>query len=291
MKKVVVIVGPTCSGKTRLALEMKKELPIIDLINGDSVQVYKELNIGSDKISSSQQVDFPHQMLDVVSVNDIYSVYQYQEDVRQIISASNYPLIVGGSGFYIKSVISDYRFVKEQHDQNELDRILSLPLNSQIDFLKEKDPEIDILFTNERKRRRAIISVLNGVKPSSNKFEDEMKYDALIIYLDIPRDKLEPLIRSRIDAQLQNGFEKEVFSLRPYWGKLQDILGYREMIKYLNNEITIDDYRASLTRATMKLAKKQKTWFINKMNVTCLAALDENLISQTLTLIKAHFNL
>lgn len=291
MKKIVVIVGPTCSGKTGLAIDVKKNIPQINLINGDSVQVYRELNIGSDKLDKSLQALYPHQMLDVVSINDYYSVFNFQKDVRQLLEQLDYPLIVGGSGFYIKSVLSDYRFVNEKHDPQKLNYLLSLPVAEQIAFIKNHDPDLDIPFANERKRQRAIVSILNGVLPSQNKYEDNNLYDSLIIYLDINRQTLLEKVQERILNQLKRGFKQEVEGLKPSWEKLKNILGYREMISLINGEISEDEYINSLTSVTMKLAKKQKTWFKNKMNIILVDALDPNLSKTVTLLIKKHFNL
>lgn len=289
MKKIVVIVGPTASGKTKLAINLAKKIPF-SLINGDSVQIYKGLDIGSDKIGEDIRKDYPHYLLDEITLDNDYTVFDYQRDVRKYLDQFDYPLLVGGSGFYIKAAINDYHFVNETQDNKKVDKLLKKGLLKCKKYLLKKDPAINIDFTNERKVRRAIIQVMNNTLPSKNHDEDIPLYDSLIIYLDMPRDILREKVVLRINNQLANGFEEEVRSLIKYENKIKDILGYREMLEYIKSNINLEQYKELVTNKTMQLAKRQKTWFKNKMNVISFDALDNNLEDKVLIKIKEFLN-
>lgn len=289
MKKIVVIVGPTASGKTKLAINLAKKIPF-SLINGDSVQIYKGLDIGSDKIGEDIRKDYPHYLLDEITLDNDYTVFDYQRDVRKYLDQFDYPLLVGGSGFYIKAAINDYHFVNETQDNKKVDKLLKKGLLKCKKYLLKKDPVINIDFTNERKVRRAIIQVMNNTLPSKNHDEDIPLYDSLIIYLDMPRDILREKVVLRINNQLANGFEEEVRSLIKYENKIKDILGYREMLEYIKSNINLEQYKELVTNKTMQLAKRQKTWFKNKMNVQSFDALDNNLEDKVLIKIKEFLN-
>lgn len=290
MKKVIAIVGPTATGKTALSLYIKENIKDITLINGDAVQVYKGLDIGSDKVSREIQEKYPHHLLDVSTLDKKYTVYDFQKDSRSIIDNSKLSLIVGGSGFYIKASLYDYRFNKNTYDKEKYNKIISKGESHVKEYILSKDPNIEIDFTNDRKKDRALIRILNKEIPSENTFEDNKVYDSLIIYLDINRDILRERVLKRIENQLERGFESEVKSLLKYKDNIKDILGYREMLLYLDNEITIDEYKERLVNKTMQLAKRQKTWFKNKMDVEVFDALDESLKEKVLERIKKFLN-
>ncbi len=290
MKKVVAIVGPTASGKTNLAIFLKDKLNDITLINGDSVQVYKGLDIGSDKIDKSIQEKYPHHLLDKISLDFDYSVYNYQKDVRSIIEKSNYPLIVGGSGFYIKSVLYDYKFIDNLKRDNK-SKILENSLDYKINYIKEHDPDCVIDFLNERKVDRVITKIINGDIPSKNKGEDNKIYDTFIIYLDIERGILKEKILKRIKAQLNNNFIEEVKSNLKYRDKLKNILGYKQMLDLIDGKINMDEYINLVLNNTMQLAKKQKTWFKNKMDIKIYDALSKSLYEDVLLDVKKFFKI
>lgn len=282
MKKVIAIVGPTASGKTNLAINIKEKYPEITIINGDSVQVYKNLNIGSDKISYDIQKKYPHHLLDFVPLDKNYTVYNFQKDARKIINDNQISLIVGGSGFYIKSVLYDYRFRKNIYDKKEYERIIKKGDDYIKEYILSKDPNISLDFSNERKKLQALRRILNYEIPSENIYENNKVYNSLIIYLDLKRDVLRKRVEKRINEQLSRGFEKEVKSLLKYSDKLKNILGYREMIMHLKGDITISEYKERLINKTMNLAKRQKTWCKNKMEIEVFNAESNTLLDDVL---------
>ncbi|MDX9691221.1 MAG: tRNA (adenosine(37)-N6)-dimethylallyltransferase MiaA [Acholeplasmataceae bacterium] len=275
MKKVIVIVGPTASGKTGLSIQIAKHLST-DIINGDSVQVYKGLDIGSAKIKSHEMMGITHHLLDVVSPNEQYSVFQFQHDVRKLIDQIKIPLIVGGTGLYIKAALYNYEFV-EQKRNDELEKELELMSNEVLyEKLIELDPDIEIDQHNRRRLTRAYEQALLGYPRSEKNKKNECLYDPLIIYLDLQKDMLEKRLIERLESQIKDGFIEEVKHLLD-----NDIhvnaIGYREIEKYLNNELTLEEAKQEIIRVSKKLAKKQKTWFKNQMNPTILDALSPTL--------------
>lgn len=286
MKKVVVLVGPTASGKTRLSLEIAKSLNL-EIINGDSVQIYQELNIGSAKASPEERQMVKHHLLDLKKAGENYTVYDYQKDVRNLINQIDYPFIVGGSGFYIKSSLYDYEFNYE--DQ----KAINYPLDYEeiIDFIKINDPNLKIDFNNQRRVLRAYEQLLNGEIPSKKTSKNDPLYDLLILYLDYPRDKQKAKMIERVEKQIEEGFIEEVQNLREKAIYIDDIIGYREINLYLDQKISLKEAKELIVKKTFQFSKRQKTWFINQMKPVILDAVSPDLIADGIKLVKEFLNL
>jgi tRNA dimethylallyltransferase len=280
MKKVIVIVGPTASGKTKLSIQLAKHYHA-EIINGDSVQVYESLNIGSAKIKEEEKEGIKHHLLDVISPNKQYSVFQFQTDVRKLIEHISCPMIVGGTGLYIKAALYNYEFVEQKRDDTFDQSIKHLSNEELYQLLLAHDPLIQIDSKNRRRLSRAYEQALLGHPRSSKTKKDEPLYQSLILYLDVPRDVLEKRLIERIDKQIEEGFIEEVEKLIQ-----QDIhinaIGYRELEKYLLNEYTLDEAKQQIISVSKKLAKKQKTWFKNQMNPVILDALSPSLVKDAI---------
>lgn len=286
MKKVVVLVGPTASGKTRLSLEIAKSLNL-EIINGDSVQIYQELNIGSAKANPEERQMVKHHLLDLKKAGENYTVYDYQKDVRNLINQIDYPFIVGGSGFYIKSSLYDYEFNYE--DQ----KAINYPLDYEeiIDFIKINDPNLKIDFNNQRRVLRAYEQLLNGEIPSKKTSKNDPLYDLLILYLDYPRDKQKAKMIERVEKQIEEGFIEEVKNLREKAIYIDDIIGYREINLYLDQKISLKEAKELIVKKTFQFSKRQKTWFINQMKPVILDAVSPDLIADGIKLVKEFLNL
>lgn len=286
MKKVVVLVGPTASGKTRLSLEIAKSLNL-EIINGDSVQIYQELNIGSAKANPEERQMVKHHLLDLKKAGESYTVYDYQKDVRNLINQIDYPFIVGGSGFYIKSSLYDYEFNYE--DQ----KAINYPLDYEeiIDFIKINDPNLKIDFNNQRRVLRAYEQLLNGEIPSKKTSKNDPLYDLLILYLDYPRDKQKAKMIERVEKQIEEGFIEEVKNLREKAIYIDDIIGYREINLYLDQKISLKEAKELIVKKTFQFSKRQKTWFINQMKPVILDAVSPDLIADGIKLVKEFLNL
>lgn len=285
MKKVIAIVGPTASGKTRLSIEIAKRIHS-EIINGDSVQVYQGLDIGSAKIESHEMEGIKHHLLDIRDPQDTYSVFNFQKDARRLIDQIDRPLIVGGTGLYIKAALYDYEFIEAKRSTDFESKYEHLSNEALHELLLSHDPEARVDLNNRRRLIRALEQALEGVPRSKKVKKDHLLYDAFIIYLDLDRKVLEERLNIRLDAQLKNGFIEEVKSLKNENIEINAI-GYRELSQYLDGTFTLDEAKEQIIIHSRQLAKKQKTWFKNQMNPWMVDALDENLIDKVYDKINA----
>lgn len=285
MKKVIVIVGPTGSGKTNLSVRLAQHFNA-EIINGDSVQVYQGLDIGSAKIKNSEKQNIKHHLIDVVSLAEEYSVYNFQKDVRDLIDRIDVPMIVGGTGLYIQAALYDYEFIESkrnldfeeehEHESNELI----------YQKLIELDPEIKIDIQNRRRLLRAYEQALSGELRSQKKKKDKLIYDAFIIYLDLDRTILEERLIIRLKKQLEDGFIEEVQKLKKEHIHINAI-GYRELDQYLEGIYTLEEAKEAIIKSSKRLAKKQKTWFKNQMHPYILDALSPTLYEEAMFAIES----
>lgn len=287
MKKVIVIVGPTASGKTKLSVELAKKINA-EIINGDSVQVYQRLNIGSAKIKDSEKQGVKHHLFDVADPKDSYSVYQFQKDVRDLIDKIDVPMIVGGTGLYIKAALYNYEF-EDENQKISNDAFKDLTNEEIYNKLIVLDPNINIDKQNRRRLIRALELAKQGNLRSKKNRKDELLYDACIIYLDLDRQILEERLHLRLDKQLEEGFIDEVKSLQKDHISINAI-GYREIEQYLNQEIDMDQMKLDIIKKSRQLAKKQKTWFKNQMQIHMINALSEHVLDQAYQIVKAFLN-
>lgn len=280
MKKVIVLAGPTASGKTSLSIKIAKALNL-DVINGDSVAIYKRLDVGSAKITNKEMDGVKHYLLSVVEPGTEYSVYNYQKDVRDLIKKIDIPFIVGGSGFYIKSSLYNYEF----HDESKSKEV-DISYEEKIKLIKEKDPKYIFDESNHRRVDRAYEMILSGLLPSTKKSKNKPLYDILLLYLDMPRDKQEALMYKRVDKQIEDGFIEEVTKLREDGIIIRDIIGYRELNEYLDGSITLDEAKEKIVRTSFQFSKRQRTWFKNQMNPVILDPLSSTLVEDAINIIK-----
>lgn len=283
MKKVIVIVGPTASGKTSLSIRLAKALQT-EVINGDAVQIYKRLDIGSAKITQEEMKGVKHHLLDIADPSQTYSVFQYQKDVREKIKDIEIPLIVGGTGLYIKAALYDYEFDEvdiEKDFEKQYEQTHTFELYQ---MLKALDPHTHVDQKNRRRVLRALALAEKGIKQSEKNRKNVCLYDPLIIYLDIDRTILEQRLVTRLEKQLEDGFIDEVRSLSQDGIEINAI-GYRALASYVRNEISLDEAKQIIIKKSKALAKKQKTWFKNQMNVTMFDALSDSLYEDVFTLV------
>jgi tRNA dimethylallyltransferase len=197
-------------------------------------------------------------------------------------------LICGGTGLYIKAALYDYEF-DEGGRNDAFDQIYQSKTNEELmEMLLELDPEITIDSHNRRRIMRALELAMSGVKRSMKQKKDHLLYDALILYLDIERDILEQRLQERLKHMIEAGFIEEVQSLKNQ-GFILNTIGYREMNHYLEGEMTLEETKRLIVKVTKKLAKKQKTFFKNQMQVIMLDALDPNLLDQAQSIIEQFY--
>ncbi len=275
MNKVIVIVGPTGVGKTKLSIELAKYFHS-EIINGDSVQVYKELNIGSAKIKEEEKENIRHHLLDIKNIEDNYTIYDYQNDVRNKIKEFNdanlLPIIVGGSGLYLKAALYDYKF----NDEESKDNLYEDLSNEEVyKLLMEKDEKEALkLHVNNRKRVVRALNIIEKSKTTkSNILENQDHkpiYDICFIGLTLPRDVLYERINERVDIMIKDGLVGEARNL---YNKYKDnnykslqAIGYKELFSYFRGEITLDEAINLIKKKSRNYAKRQYTWFNNQFN-------------------------
>ncbi len=256
MKKVIVIQGVTASGKTDLAVTLAKKFNL-KVINADSTQVYKGFDIGTAKITDFEMQGVEHFLLSFkdYSPNSKYSAYEFQQAVRALIEKSSKPLIiVGGSGYYLKSALYslDFKATKDL-------KTTEISVSEKIAYLKAKGILID--FQNTRKVENYFLT--NSLDFANFK-QSKPIYDMLVIETELAREHQTEVFQARIETQFRNGFLKEVRKLKSNGLKECDILGYHEILMYIDGLATLSETKQNILKHTLDLAKKQKTWFKNQ---------------------------
>ncbi len=260
---ILCIVGPTGVGKTKLSIELAKKYNAI-IINADSTQVYKGLNIGTAKITESEKEGVPHYLFDIVSVDTNYTVFDYQKDVRALLEKHSQEniIFVGGTGLYLKAALYNYVFDKEKEETKTYD---DLSNNELYNLALKKDPNMNI-HQNNRKR---LIRFLN--KENNSIEECYPLYNATFIGLTTERKTLYNRINSRADEMFNEGLIDEVKSFHAKNMRtkaLNTAIGYKELYKYFDNEISLEEAKELIKKNSRHYAKRQYTWFNNQLPVT-----------------------
>jgi len=282
VKKVLAIVGPTAIGKTSLSIKLANQIPA-EIISGDSIQVYKGMDIGTGKITEEEMNGIPHHMLDIKNPDESFSVAQFKELVQKHIAnisgRNKLPIIVGGTGLYIQSVLYDYDFSERKRNTKLTKQLEKIVLEKGVMTLYEQLQKIDpdqankIHPNNYRRVIRALeIYETTGLTMSEyhEQQQTEPLYDYLIIGLDIERSILYERINNRVDEMIKLGLVDEVkrlYDLGFEQEQSMKAIGYKELIPYIKGEESLEDSIQLLKRNTRRYAKRQFTWFKNKMNV------------------------
>ncbi|WP_047981193.1 tRNA (adenosine(37)-N6)-dimethylallyltransferase MiaA [Ornithinibacillus contaminans] len=281
-QKVVSIVGPTAVGKTKLSIEVAKKFNG-EIISGDSMQVYKGMDIGTAKIKPEEMEGIPHHLLDLKQPDEAFSVADFKEYVQQYIKEitgrNKVPIIVGGSGLYIQAVLYDYNFSSEKRDDS-LTKQLEAELEQHgIDALFKRLQQVDPIqasriHPNNTRRVIRALEVLEKTGLTMTEYQqqqsDDTPYDSMLIGLTMERDVLYNRINQRIDQMIEDGLIEEVRSLLVEgYENYQSMkaIGYKELIPYVKGEVALEEAIALLKRNSRRYAKRQYTWFKNKMDV------------------------
>lgn len=298
MEKVIVIIGQTAVGKTSMSVKLAKHLNT-QIINGDAMQVYKELNIVTDKIKEEKMEGIKHHLLNIKSINDDYSVEEYQNNIRKVIKEINdnnqIPIIVGGTGLYIKATLFDYTFAKESISNKEVEELYKDKTNEELyEILLKLDPEsAKSIHKNNRRRVLRAIAIYNstGMKKSSiiENQNHQLLYDALIIGLDMEKEVINAKIDKRIEEMFDEGLVEEIKNNKTNTTASKAI-GYKEVSSYLNNEISIEQAKELMKIHTHQYAKRQRTFFKNQFDVNWVIN-DENAFDNITKLIKDKWNI
>ncbi len=266
MEDIIVIVGPTGVGKTKCSIELAKRLDA-EIINGDSVSIYKELNIGSAKPTKEEQENIPHHLLDVKEVEEEYSVYDYQKEVRELIKdireRGKRIILVGGTGLYIKAALFDYHFSKEE-EVKEYEDLSNEEIYEKLkSFSLEKIPD--------KNNRRRLVRLLNKVDQQEEITykKDDCLYPIKVIGLTTSREILYERINARVDQMMKEGLLEEVESLKDKYQHsriLNSAIGYKEFNQYFDHTKTLIEVVEEIKQNSRRFAKRQYTFFRNQFD-------------------------
>lgn len=267
MSKIITIVGPTATGKTKLSVSLAHYLDAV-IINADSTAIYKEPLIATAKVTEEEKENVPHYMLDLVSLNDDYTLFDYQKEGRRLlnnfIKENKNIIIVGGSGLYIKALLYNYNL--EETIKSNID--LSNYTNEELkEMANEIDKDNDI-HVNNRQRLERFIKRFKETGKIQDKTEDINKrvYDFSLIGLRCDRTTLYDKANKRVDKMFENGLLEEAKKLyKMNLKNFSNIIGYKELELYFKGNITLDEAKELIKQNTRKYAKRQFTWFNNQM--------------------------
>ncbi len=279
MKKVIVVVGPTSVGKTRMGVELAKELKG-EVISGDSMQIYRGMDIGTAKVTAKEAEGIPHHLIDICDIEESYSVKRFQDDVRNkindITARGKIPIIVGGTGFYIKAALYDYVFEEEQANTN-MAKYQDMSNDELYEVLLSIDPEsCKTIHKNNRKRVLRAIAIYENNNTTKSAIENAQQhkpiYDIYFIALTLERELLYNRINNRVDLMMQQGLEAEVDLLTQH-GSLQGLrcfegIGYKEFFDYFKGVQTLSETVELIKKNSRNFAKRQYTWFNNQFDVS-----------------------
>lgn len=256
---LIVITGPTGVGKTKMSIELAKKYNAV-IINADSMQVYKGLDIGTAKITENEKEGIEHLLFDIKDVNEMYTVYDYQKDVRKLLEQykERNIILIGGTGLYIKAALYNYEF----NDEEQID-LSHLTDDELYKLCLEKDKNCDIHKNNRKRLERFLVREEKSKK-------DELLYKAHFIGLTTDREKLYEIINNRVDKMIDNGLLEEV---KRFYDKnirskaIMTGIGYKELYKYFDGLCSKEEAIDEIKKNSRKYAKRQYTWFNNQMKI------------------------
>jgi len=274
---VIVIGGPTASGKSKLGVELAKRING-EIISADSMQIYKDMNIGTAKITSEEMEGIKHYMIDFLSPEERYSVSDYRKNaeicIEKILKKGKTPIIVGGTGLYIDSLIYGIEFADEEIDIKYREKLNKIAEEGKLEELYKKAVKIDSvamekISPNDKKRIIRVLEIYHktGITKTEQDIKsrgNEVKYNYKVFAIDMNREVLYEKINKRVDLMINHGLIEEVQGLLNKYKNFQTAmqgLGYKEVVEYLNNIVTKEEMIEILKRKTRNYAKRQLTWF------------------------------
>ena len=263
MTKVICIVGPTGVGKTKLSIELAKRLNG-EVINADSTQVYKGMDIATAKVTEEEKEGITHHLFDIKDIEENYTVFDYQKDcrlkIKEIEEKGKMPILVGGTGLYIKAALYDYKF-EEENILNEYNEYTDEELYNK---LLSIDPNTEIHMNNRKRVIRALNYYDNtNTTLSSKEKTDKLLYDVIFIGLTTDREILYDRINKRVDIMLENGLLEEAKKIYDSNIRSKAVLtpiGYKELFEYFDGKSTLEESIELIKQRSRKYAKRQYTW-------------------------------
>ncbi len=290
-QKVIVICGPTASGKTKLSIELAKKLNG-EIVSADSMQIYKEMNIGTAKPTKEEMQGIKHYLLDFVSPDKRYSVAEYKKDaieaIEKIIEKGRVPIVIGGTGLYINSLIYGIEYPETEIDLDYREKLEEIAKNEGISKLYEMAKKIDAeamktISENDKKRICRVLEIYHATGKTKTEQEIESRkkgprYNYLVFGINMEREKLYDRINRRVDIMLVDGLIEEVKEISEKYKEFPTAmqgLGYKEVVEYLNGDISKEDMINKIKMETRRYAKRQLTWFRRYENITWLDGLED----------------
>ena len=257
---IIVITGPTAVGKTKLSIELAKKLNG-EIINADSTQIFKELDVATAKVTEEEKENIIHHLIDIKNIKEDYTVYDYQKDCRkkieEILSKNKTPILVGGTGLYIKAALYDYKF-NEENIKNDYSKYTNDELYEK---LLKLNPNTEIHKNNRKRIERELD------KCSNNNFSQEktnkLLYDVKFIGLTTDRETLYKRINERGDIMLKNGLleeAKKIYETNIRTKAVLTPIGYKELFDYFDNKCTLNEAIDLIKQKSRRYAKRQYTW-------------------------------
>ncbi len=269
MEKIIAIVGPTGVGKTKLSIELAHKLDG-EIINCDSTQVYRGLDIATAKVTEEEMDGVVHHLLSFKELEEEYTVYDFQRDARDciedILKRGKTPILVGGTGLYLKAVLYDYQFEEEQETKQYTSSNEEL-----YERLLQLDPYTQIHKNNRRRIERYLSYYDTTGKKLNEKEKAKPLYDFILIGLTTDRDTLYERINRRVDEMLRMGLleeAREIFDKKIWTKAVMTPIGYKELFPFFKGECTLEESVALIQKRSRNYAKRQYTWFCNQMPVT-----------------------
>ena len=276
-EKVIVICGPTASGKTALSIELAKKING-EIVSCDSMQIYKEMNIGTAKPTKEEMQGIKHYMIDIISPDERYSVADYKkqakEAIKEILSKGKVPIVVGGTGLYVDSLIYEIDYPEIEFDEKYREELEQEVEERGLEALYEKAKEIDEeaikkISSNDKKRILRILEIYHATGKNKTEQEKEsrktpVEFDYKVFALNMDREKLYERINKRVDLMIENGLIEEVENIYKKYNKFPTAmqgLGYKEVVQYLEKRLTKEEMIEKIKQETRKFAKRQLTWF------------------------------
>ena len=294
-QNLLVIIGPTAVGKTKLSIEMAKRYNG-EIISGDSMQIYRGMDIGTAKVTKNEMEGIPHYLIDIKEPSENFSVAEFQQLVRdridEIAQKGKLPIIVGGTGLYIQSVIYDYQFSDVPGDESFRlkleERVKEIGNEGLYKELVAVDPEsASQIHPNNVRRVIRALEIFHLTGKTMHEYQStqqrDLLYNTALVGLTMDREKLYERINTRVDLMMDEGLLKEVNRL--YQQGLRDCqsiqaIGYKEIYDYLDGKMSLEEAVKNLKQNSRRYAKRQLTWFRNKMDVQWYEMTDVNNFSK-----------
>lgn len=276
--KVVVIVGPTASGKTALSIELAKKING-EIISSDSMQIYKDMNIGTAKVTKEEMQGIKHYLVDFVQPDTRYTVSDFKKDsenaIKEIISKGKNPIVVGGTGLYVNSLIYGIEYQDMDFDETYRNKLMKIAetsdgLNELYKQAEQIDPEaIKKVSTNDKKRIIRILEIYKATGKTKTQQEilsrqKGVDYDFKVFGITMERSKLYERINRRVDIMIEQGLEDEVRNVIIKYSKFPTAmqgLGYKEVVEYFDKKISREEMIEKIKQESRRYAKRQLTWF------------------------------